>query len=185
MIDKLKAISAYTYIDGDKLYLKFELPASCAWTVRRCVEQINTLARKGKSVSLVISEWRDKRSLDANAYAWVLLDKLGQALMRSPEEIYCELIRDVPGNREIMPVRKDAAETWCRNWSKHGIGWQTESLGDSKLEGYENIVCYYGSSVYDTAQMARLIDLIIQECRQVNIETLPPDKLEAMVEAWA
>ena len=182
---KLKAVSAHTYIDKDKLHLHFELPASQAWAARRQVEEAKALIRDGKRLAVEISQWREKRSVDANAYSWILLDKLGQALMRSPEEIYRELIRDVPGNREIVPVRKDAVETWRRNWEKKGLGWQTESLGDSKLEGYENIVCYYGSSVYDTAQMARLIDLIIQECRQVNIETLPPDKLEAMVEAWA
>ena len=54
----------------------------------------------------------------------------------------------------------------------------------SKLEGCTNVILYYGSSTYDTAQMARLIDLIVQDCRALGVETLPPYKLAAMVEEW-
>ena len=30
----------------------------------------------------------------------------------------------------------------------------------------------------------RLIDLIVQDCREQGIETMPPDKLAGMMEEW-
>ena len=60
----------------------------------------------------------------------------------------------------------------------------TDNLGPSKLPGYTNICAYYGSSTYDTVQMSRLIDLIVQECRQQDIETLTPLELARMKEEW-
>lgn len=39
------------------------------------------------------------------------------------------------------------------------------------------MLLYYGSSTYDGAQMARLIDNIVQDCKAVGIETMTPDEL--------
>lgn len=36
-------------------------------------------ALKDHDVRVEIKKWRKKRSLDANAYAWVLIDKIAQA----------------------------------------------------------------------------------------------------------
>lgn len=57
-------------------------------------------------------------------------------------------------------------------------------IGAGIKTGTLDVALYYGSSVYDTAQMARLIDLIIAECRENDIEYLPPDQLAAMLEDW-
>ena len=62
-------------------------------------------------------------------------------------------------------------------------GWISEKI-PSKLPGCVNVILYYGSSACDTAQMSRLIDLIVQECRQQDIETLTPAELAAMMEGW-
>ena len=69
-------------------------------------------------------------------------------------------------------------------WRHNGIGWQTETI-PSKIKGCVNVVLYYGSSTYDTAQMSLLIDMVVQDCKDQNIETLPPDKLAGMMEEWA
>ena len=41
-----------------------------------------------------------------------------------------------------------------------------------------------GSSDYDTAQMSRLIEIIIQECKAQGIETMTPRELDALVSRW-
>ena len=43
---------------------------------------------------------------------------------------------------------------------------------------------WYGSSVYDTEQMSRLIDAIVQDCRDVGIETMTPREMDALVSRW-
>lgn len=134
-----------------------------------------------------IKQYRKKRSLDANAYAWELLGKLAPALSThevifTPEQIYREMIRDVGGNFEIMPVRDDALDRWVQIWTSRGLGWVCEIIGPSKIKGYTNTRCFYGSSVYDTAQMSRLIALIVEECKAAGVETMTPEELERLVE---
>lgn len=132
-----------------------------------------------------INEVKRKRSLDANAYLWVLVGKLSAALKLPPQEVYRTCIRDLGDNYTVLPIQNDAVNEWCNAiWPGKGLGWITDNLGPSKIPGYTNIVCYYGSSVYDTKTMARLIDLVVEECKAQNIETLPPDELERMMSLW-
>lgn len=137
--------------------------------------------------SLEIKQYRKKRSLDANAYAWQLLGKLAPAMSThevifTPEHLYREAIRDIGGNYEIMPVRNDALERWVQIWQSHGLGWVCEVMGPSKIKGYTNTRCFYGSSVYDTAQMSRLIARIVEDCKACGVETMTPEELARLVE---
>ena len=114
-------------------------------------------------VDVDVNVHKEKRSLSANAYAWVLLDKLSKVLGRPAEDIYRENIRNIGGVAEYVCVQNEAVQTMKRIWEQHGIGWQAEEL-DSKIEGCTNLKLTYGSSVFDSAQMARLIDVIVQDC---------------------
>lgn len=134
-------------------------------------------------VSVDLKKFRKKRSLDANSYAWVLLDKLAAVTGMGKTALYRHYIKDVGGNSETVCVVNKAAEKLREGWEHNGLGWATDTM-PSKLEGCTNVILYYGSSTYDTAQMARLIDLIVQDCRALGVETLPPYKLAAMVEEW-
>lgn len=40
--------------------------------------------------------------------------------------------------------------------------------------------CYYGSHTYNTKEMSRLIDGVVTRCKELDIETLPPDELKRM-----
>ena len=44
--------------------------------------------------------------------------------------------------------------------------------------------CFYGSSQYNTKQMSRLIDDIIQDCEALGIETKSPDEIANMISQW-
>lgn len=131
-----------------------------------------------------ITNWREKRSLSANAYAWALLGKLSAALHLPPEEIYRQLIPDVGGNYTAVTVDLTGLNKLRETWGNNGKGWLVDVIGAGVKPGTVDVALYYGSSVYDTAQMARLIDLIVDECRENGIEYLPPDQLAAMLEAW-
>lgn len=143
---------------------------------------IDTL-KDGKAYDVEIKEHREKRSLDANAYFWVLVDRLAEKLRVPKTEIYRRYIREIGGNNETVCVTAEAADKLRSGWEHNGLGWQTDTMS-SKLPGCVRVVLYYGSSTYDTAQMSRLIDLIVQDCREQGIETLSPDKLAGMMEEW-
>lgn len=124
-----------------------------------------------------------RRSLDANAYFWVLADKLAEATKLPKMEIYRNAIRDIGGNSTTVCVRDKAVDKLRAGWEKNGLGWLCDTM-PSKLPGCTNVVLYYGSSTYDTGQMSRLIDNIVQDCKAVGIETETPDKLALLLEEW-
>ena len=130
-----------------------------------------------------IKRAKKKLSLEANAYMWVLVDKIASAVGVDKVTVYREAIKNIAGNSEIVCVKQDAAEKLIKGWGHNGIGWIAETM-PSKLEGCVNVVLYYGSSTYDTAQMSTLIDHVVDEAKQLGIETLTPAELERMKAEW-
>ena len=114
----------------------------------------------------------------------MLLHKLSAAIGLPAQEIYKKLIPDIGGNSEIVCVQEQAADRLVKLWNRNGIGWVTESF-PSKIPGCINVILYSGSSSYDSAQMSRLVDLVVQECKQLDIETATPDELATMKARWA
>lgn len=139
---------------------------------------------KDRLYDLEVKEHRQKRSLDANAYCWVLINKISDALRITPKEIYRQAIQNIGGNYEIIPIKEEAAERFRQIWESQGLGWPCVDMGKSKIQGYRNLRAYYGSSTYDTRQMSMLIDNLVQDCKALDIETLPPEKLALLMDGW-
>lgn len=127
---------------------------------------------KDKPLAVTVKDFRQKRSLSQNSYLWLLLDKLAEKLKRSKEDIYKEYVSDY-GVFEVLPIRNDAVETLKTKWGKNGLGWITEDLGESKLKGFTKLIAYYGSSSYNSKEMARLIDAVTQGCAELGIPCMP------------
>lgn len=140
--------------------------------------------RKDKDYDLTIKEHRGKRSLDANAYAWVLMGKLAAAMHIKPVEVYRQQIVGVGDNFTPMCVREKDVNRFVSSWERNGLGWIVQDLGVSQVPGCRNLAAYHGSSTYDTRQMSQLIDNIVQDCKALGIETLTPDKLALLKEEW-
>ena len=125
-----------------------------------------------------LAKVKKKRSLSANGYAWALMDEIAAALRITKEEVYRKAINDVGVFTEMRFKDAEAARRFKPIWQANGMGWLTKTIDDT------TVYAYYGSSSYDTAEMARLIDYIVDEAKRLHIETLPPDKLEIMKTEW-
>ena len=136
-----------------------------------------------KKYIVEVKQYRKKRSLDANAYCWTLIDKLAEKTGLNKIIIYCDAIREIGGNSETVCVQDKAVDKLREGWEHNGIGWQTE-IEKSKIKGCTNVILYYGSSSYNTHQMSRLIDNLIEDCRAIGIETMTPDELEVLKQSW-
>lgn len=142
---------------------------------------------KDKLYDLEIKEHRKKLSNDANAKLWALINELAGVLHLPPDEIYQGYIPDVGGNYRIVPVKPEEIPNWSRDWCRGHIGRMVDDLGPCRsedLKGYHNLKLYRGSSEYDTAQFSRLLDLVMQDCRQVGIETLSEREKSLLLEEW-
>jgi hypothetical protein len=113
----------------------------------------------------------------------VLVGKLAEKLGIPRDEIYRDAIKQIGGNYEVVCVRKEAVDKLCEGWRKNGIGWQTDTM-PSKIEGCTNVMLYYGSSTYDTASMSRLINIIVDDCKEHGIDTRTPDEINSMLALW-
>lgn len=136
-----------------------------------------------KTYAVEVKQHKKQRSLDANAYCWVLIDKLSEKLNVSKTEIYRQAIKEIGGNSETVCVPTKSVNKVCEGWKHNGIGWQTETF-KSKIDGCTNVILYYGSSSYNTNQMSMLIDNIVQDCKALDIETLTPKELQALKDGW-
>lgn len=128
-------------------------------------------------------KYREKRSLDANAYFFVLADKLAAKLNINKVEVYRNAIKHIGGVSEVVCVKDEAVKRLCDGWQRNGLGWITETF-PSKLEGCTNVILYYGSSTYTTEQMARLIDNVVQDCKAQGITTMTPAEIERLKQLW-
>ncbi|MCO7124143.1 hypothetical protein NIA71_19685 [Ihubacter massiliensis] len=124
---------------------------------------------------------KKKRSLDANAYMWVLCDKIAEKIQSTKEAVYQSAIRSVGVFTDVQ-VPEEAVKSLASGWEHNGTGWFAE-LVDSVAD-VKTVRLYYGSSTYDSKQMARLIDEVIVYCKDFDIEYLPPDELERMMQQW-
>lgn len=134
-------------------------------------------------VAVEIKKYRKRRSLDANAYAWVLIDRLAEKLHMTKIDVYRELIRNIGGVSQTVCVQDKAVQDLISGWSHNGLGWFAETM-PSKLSGCTNVILYYGSSSYDSAQMSALLDLLIDDCKAQGIETTTPEELAKYKEEW-
>lgn len=145
-------------------------------------EMFDTL--KDVEVEIKIKKHTKKRSLDANAYCWQLLDKLALKLGSTKEELYKAYIKRV-GIFKDFSLTEDEAGTFRTAWGMLGtVGWPTEQV-DFAPDGERVVIrAYYGSSTYDTRRMSRLIDEIVQDCKEQGIETLTDRELSLLKEKW-
>ena len=173
---KLRATAPTAQLDyssGD-VVLSFRIPNES----RLSVDEVLNLQG---DLTLEVTKYRKNRSLDANAYMWVLLKELAFKVENSPIELYKHYVREF-GQYYVIPVREDALEAFSKVWSSHGIAWFCDDIGPCKKTlGYHNLRAFYGTSEYDTKAMARLIDEVVEECKAQGIETMSKKEIDNLL----
>lgn len=163
-----------------------QLTAACRpYQLAAELAELSEALNQGKALRLDLSVWRQRRSLSANAYLWVLCqriaEKLGNGL--SKEKVYQRQVKEV-GCFEAVEIRKEAWPSLQRHWQRQGLGYQVELAGKDQKKGTVTALCYFGSSVYDSREMSLLLEAVIQECRNLGIETRPEEEIQAMLGEW-
>ena len=126
---------------------------------------------------------RKKRSQNANSYAWKLINDIALAVKLPPEQVYKDALRNIPCICEVVCVQNKAVDSMIRLWTHNHIGRRVE-CEKSKIDGCTNLYIYYGSSDFDTKQMSMLIDNLIQDAKELGIETRPADEINSLLENW-
>lgn len=138
---------------------------------------IQWLFNQDKAKVFEIKEHREKRSLNANNYAWQLIGKIADVLRTSKDEVYLQMLKRY-GQSEAVSVLSDIDVT--------GYFKYFSVMGESTLQNkrFTHYRIYKGSSEYDTREMSVLIDGIVSEAKILEIETLPTSEIERMKQLW-
>ncbi len=137
---------------------------------------------KDHTLSCELKKYRPKRSRDANAYLWVLCSKIAEKLEITKEEVYKREIR-AAGKCTVLPMTDEQVQEISDHLSSIGIGWFLDVL-DTTFDGMKTVAVYYGSSTYNTKDMKRLIDSVIEEAKAQGIQTDTPSQIALMMARW-
>jgi len=147
-------------------------------THRNALVELETL--KDKELIVEVKKRTEKRTLSQNAYLWVLIQELANKLQLSKEQVYKTYIKDY-GQYEALMIQNKAIEKFINAWQSNGLGWVAEIMRESKSnKGCSVVLAYYGSSTYDRQQMNRLLDAVIEDCKEQGINTLTPAELDLL-----
>ena len=136
---------------------------------------------KDHPVDVLIKKHRRLRSLDANAYAWVLISKIAQKMdpPLDKQEVYLLMLKRY-GQGGQVSIQTSQFESVIREFDYHKV------IGHSTANGREftHADVLVGSSKYNTQEMATLIDGIIQEAQDLDIDTDTPEQIRQFKERW-
>jgi len=174
MIIQFNKIKLFQQPDGTYLGLHVKSPLQAEKAAEKC---------DGKLCDAELKTHRERRSLEANAYLWKLLQEIaGVVGTTTKEEVYRNAIYDA-GKFDFVLLKAEAVKTFIHSWDARGLGWIAERT-DRKVDDYQQIICYYGSSVYNTKDMSTLLDFVVNEAKELDIDTRTPDEIAKMEALW-
>lgn len=149
------------------------LPMTKQWLVREY--------KPGITYTAELKRFRKHRSKNANDMCWAMCEQLASAIGSTKDEVYRDAISKV-GVYKDFHLPPDEAKTFCAAWEQLGTGWLTEQVDD---DGPLLVIrAYYGSSRYNTKQMSRLIDSLMQDCEAVGVCTMSEKYKALLLDDW-
>lgn len=133
-----------------------------------------------EKVAIKMTKHRNRRSLDSNAYAWVLMQKIAEAINSDRWSVYLDMLQKYSRDFTFVICKENAIDK-LKELYRTCI-----DLGEVNVNGTEGhqMQVFFGSSTFDSKSMSVFIDGIVSECKELGIETLPPDMLARMNAEW-
>ena len=133
--------------------------------------------RSTDMLDINVDKHREKRSLNANSYAWALMGKIGDVMRISKEDVYLQMLK-LYGQSEMISV-KDGIP--IGQYIKY-----IERAGESWLNGtlFKHYKVYKGSSEFNKEEMAIFLDGVVEEAQNLNIDTRTPDEIAKLQDLW-
>ena len=130
-------------------------------------------------LSIEVKKFRKKRSLDANAMLWACLSELAVAMHSDKWSVYLLMLKRY-GKYTYICVRPHVVEAVKAQWR------ECEEIGVVDINGEETVqmLCYFGSSTYNTKEFSRLLEGVISEMKEVGLQPPPTKEMQRALEQW-
>lgn len=154
------------------------------WLITFSCDQESALSQidkiREKPLDIKATRHRNKRSLDSNAYAWVLMQKIAEEIKSDKWAVYMDMLKRYSRAFTHIIVKPNAVEA-VKELYRTSV-----DLGEIEINGQKGhqLQVYFGSSSFDSKEMSVFLEGIVSECKLLNIETLSPDELERMKAQW-
>ena len=166
--------------------ITFKFPLEAKEELQATFDTIDNFSDE-QDYNLSFTKAKKPRSMDANAYMWVLCDKIAKVIRATKEEVYRDAIKHT-GVFSDVAVQSEACQTLVKSWGSNGIGYFSEifdsGLVDKDGNPMKRVRLYEGSHNYDSVAMARVVDYVVDLAKTLNIQVLSQDKVKELEATW-
>ena len=145
---------------------------------KNAISEIEKL-KDDEKLSIKIVKYRKKRSLDANGLLWYCLGQIAASLQADKWDIYLQMLKRY-GKYTYICVKPNMVESVKAQWR------ESEVIGEVNINGAEAVqmLCYFGSSTYNTQEFSVLLDGVISEMHEMGLEVPPSTEMKRALEEW-
>lgn len=175
---------------GRTLYGSLTVSLESSWIDEEEAVELSNL----DCLDVEMKKHKRKRSLDANAYYWVLLTKLAKILRLSNAELHNNLLSKygfleyIEGKTlKIVLPDTDAAYKKVMDSEIYHLRPTSDVRCGNDGNLYRTYLMLRGSSTYNTEEMSRLIDGLISECKDIGMsdsEIASPEERRILKERY-
>lgn len=153
--------------------LQVEIPSNL---LSSC-ESLQGAVSDGKELRIQVTVNRKKRSLNANAALWELLNRMASVLHKTADEVYLDML-ELYGVRDYYVIAPQALARVQAKWRLTKVISEVRCQGKPALQ----VACFYGSHDYDTAEFSRLLDGTIYEAKKLGVDFISAADRDLMLE---
>lgn len=135
---------------------------------------------KDAELSIEVKKYRKKRSLDANGMLWSCLGEIAAVLRTDKWSVYLEMLKRY-GKYTYILVKPHVVDAMRAQWR------ETEIVGEVEVNGQKSVqmLCYFGSSTYDSKEFSVLLDGVISEMKELGLQPPPSREMRNVLEKWS
>ena len=133
----------------------------------------------GKDLTIEAKQWREPRSAEANRLFWDCIGKIAKMKNEDKWKTYLDALKHY-GKYTYVCVKPEVVDAVKEQWR------ECEEIGKLEINGKEavQLICYFGSSTYNTQEFAQLMDGVIAEMKDGGLEVPASQELERAYEQW-
>lgn len=148
---------------------------------KQFLEGMNSL--KDCLLNIKLAKYRKKKSDAARKYFWTLIEKLSPCYKADNWTTYLMQLRRWGVTYQVK-VLTEAVDILRREYRYIEIEEEWQEYFDGDIKSFCSVILFPGISLYNTAEMSRLIEGTVEDCKEWGIETLSPQAIQEMELAW-
>lgn len=133
----------------------------------------------GDVIEVDIKKFREKRSLNANRLLWDCLGEIAEALRTDKWNVYLMMLKRY-GKYTYICVKPNVVKSVKAQWR------ECEEIGEININGEKavQLLCYFGSSTYDSKEFSVLLDGVVSEMKEMGLKAPSEREFDMVIESW-